>query len=91
MCARDARRPLRVCAVSDELDTLRDAIATVAGEGAFVTRYAVTAEVIDQDGEHAVHTFTDCDLMYQVLGLLEHGKEVAKARFHGWDEDDDDE
>jgi hypothetical protein len=75
--------------MSTDLDALRDAIATVAGDGSFVTRYAVTAEVIDPDGEHAVHTFTDCDLMYQVLGLLEHGKEVAKAHFHGWDDDDE--
>lgn len=70
------------------MDLLRDAIAQVADDGSFVAHYVVTAEVIDNQGEHAVHTFTDCDLMYQVLGLLEHGKEVAKATFHGWDEDE---
>ena len=75
--------------MSTDTDALRDAIASVAGEGAFVAHYVVTADIIDIDGEHAVHSITDCDLMYQVLGLLEHGKEVARATFHGWDEDDD--
>ena len=70
-------------------DNLRDAIAQVAGEQTFVTRYVVIAEVIDPDGDHAVHSISDCDLAYQTLGLLDHGRQLAIAHFHGWDDDDD--
>lgn len=72
----------------DGTEVLRDAIATVAGEGTFVTRYVVVAEVIDRDGDHAVHSISDCDLAYQTLGLLDHGRQLAIAHFHGWDDDE---
>jgi hypothetical protein len=71
--------------VSDEYDPIRDAIATVVGDGAFVTRYVVEAEVVDADGEASVHHISDADLLHHVVGLLHYGLWIAKERF----EDDD--
>lgn len=67
--------------MSDEFDPIRDAIAKVVGEGSFVTRYVVEAEVVDADGEAAVHHISDADLLHHVVGLLHYGLWIAKERF----------
>lgn len=67
--------------MSDENDPIRDAIATVVGEGAFVTRYVVEAEVVDAEGEASVHHISDADLLHHVVGLLHYGLWIAKERF----------
>lgn len=39
-------------------------------EGGFVSHYIVVAEVISPDGEGQIHTISDVDHAWQVLGTL---------------------
>ena len=64
-------------------DIIRDAIAESAGEGSFVTNWIAIAEVTDTDGETSIHTISDCDHAWQVLGMLHHARLVTEQNKYG--------
>ena len=64
-------------------DAIRDAIAATSGDGSFVTNWVTVAEVTDANGETAVHTISDCDHAWQVLGLLRHAELVTEQEKYG--------
>ena len=58
-------------------EQLRDALAAEVDGAAIVTNYIVIMTVLTEEGGE-VHTISDCDHAWQVLGLLTHATEVAK-------------
>ena len=67
-------------------DAIRDAIAETAGGGSFVTNWVAIAEVTDRDGT-TIHTITDCDHAWQVLGMLQHARLITEQTKYGRDKE----
>lgn len=61
-----------------DFEPIRNAIAETTAGGGFVSHYVVVAEVINPEGEGQIHTLSDTDHTWQVLGMLGHALEVAK-------------
>lgn len=68
-------------------DQLRDALAAEVEGGAIVNNYVVIADVMTTDGGE-VHTISDCDHAWQVLGLLAHATEICKRDKYGKGDDE---
>lgn len=69
-----------------DYEVIRNAIAESTDAAALVTRYALVATVVDQDGSESIQTMTDCDNAWQVLGLLHHALLVTQQDKYGDDE-----
>lgn len=62
-----------------EVDRIRDAIAqTDNGDQLFVENFIVVATVTNPDGEGEIHTISDVDHAWQVLGMLHHALMVTE-------------
>ena len=66
-------------------DVIRNAIAEALDASAMVTKFALVATVVDQDGGETIQTVTDCDHAWQVLGMLHHALIVTQATKYGSD------
>ena len=68
-----------------DFEGIRNAIVEALDDSAMVTKYALIATVIAQDGSESIQTVTDCDHAWQVLGLLHHALLITERDKYGGD------